>query len=112
MRPNLSRSPKRDVSSRRRLLLPLGGAVLLETVCLWLRSGRLAGRVIVRCRRGHLFTTIWIPAVSVKSLRLGFWRAQRCPIGPHWSLVTPVRASALSDGDRRSAAQHHDIHIP
>src|SRR5690349_16657831 len=33
-----------------------------------------AGNVVVRCRKGHLFTTIWVPGVSVKSARLGWWR--------------------------------------
>jgi hypothetical protein len=68
--------------------------------------------VIVRCRDGHLFTTIWIPAASVKSLRLGPWRVQRCPVGNHWSLVTPVKRSELSDEELAFAAQHRDARVP
>jgi hypothetical protein len=67
---------------------------------------------VVRCRKDHLFTTIWIPAASVKSLRLGWWRVQRCPVGHHWSLVTPVNEADLSDDQRRVASEHRDIRIP
>jgi hypothetical protein len=70
-----------------------------------------AGDVVVRCRRGHLFTTLWIPGVSLKSLRLGWWRYQRCPVGPHWSLVTPVRRSELSPRERRRAARTRDVRV-
>ena len=96
----------------RRFGIPVALSVLLETAALWLRSGRIGGRVIVRCRDGHLFTTIWIPAASVKSLRLGFWRVQRCPVGHHWTIVTPVKESALTDEERQSAATYRDIRLP
>jgi hypothetical protein len=66
----------------------------------------------VRCRRGHLFTTLWIPGASFKSIRLGWWRLQRCPVGRHWSIVTPVNRSELADAERRSAAAWKDIRIP
>jgi hypothetical protein len=86
--------------------------MLVETAGLWLRTRRIGGNVIVRCRSGHLFTTIWIPAASVKSLRLVWWRLQRCPVGHHWSLVTPVNGSDLSEGERRFAREHQDIRLP
>jgi hypothetical protein len=77
------------------------------------RSGYRFGReVIVRCRRGHLFTTIWIPGVSFKALRLGWWRFQRCPVGNHWTLVRPVKESELTEEERRLAAEHRDVRIP
>jgi hypothetical protein len=95
----------------RRILLILGG-FLLEAVPLWRRGYGLGGNVIVRCRRGHLFTTIWIPGVSVKSVRLGPWRLQRCPVGGHWSLVTPVRPSNLSEDERRAAHEIRDARLP
>lgn len=87
-------------------------AVLGETGALWRRSGRLGGKVIVRCRAGHLFTTIWIPAVSMKSLRFGTWRFQHCPVGHHWSLVTPVKPADLTEEQRRTASEHHDVRLP
>ena len=86
-------------------------AVIVEAAATWLRTGRIGGRLIVRCRRGHLFSTIWLPAASVKSLRLGWWRVQRCPYR-HWSLVTPVRASDLSSRQRARAARLRDIPLP
>lgn len=66
----------------------------------------------VRCRQGHLFTTIWIPGASLKAVRLGWARLQRCPVGAHWSLVTPVRVADLSDSERESAAEYRDIRLP
>lgn len=87
-------------------------AMLVETAGLWLRARKIGGNVVVRCRSGHLFTTIWIPAVSVKALRLGWWRLQRCPVGRHWSLVTPVNANDLTADERRLAGEHHDIKLP
>jgi hypothetical protein len=87
-------------------------ALVVETAGVWLRTRRLGGKLIVRCRAGHLFTTIWIPAASVKSLRLGLWRVQRCPVGRHWSLVTPVNERDLSEDERRFAREHQDIPLP
>jgi hypothetical protein len=73
---------------------------------------RVGGNAVVRCREGHLFTTIWIPGVSVKSLRLGWFRWQYCPVGRHWVFVRPVKEAMLSDTDRAFAEQHRDIRIP
>jgi hypothetical protein len=66
----------------------------------------------VRCASGHLFTTIWVPGVSLKSLRLGPRRYQRCPVGRHWTWVRPVRESSLSAEGLQAAHDHHDIRIP
>lgn len=88
------------------------GAAVMEALLTWLRSGRLGGTLVVRCRQGHLFTTLWIPAASVKSLRLGWWRVQRCPVGRHWTVVVPVREAELSDEQRRVAHRHHDVPVP
>lgn len=68
--------------------------------------------VVVRCKQGHLFTTTWLPGVSLKAVRLGRDRFQRCPVGHHWSTVRRVPESELSDDERRTAAEHHDIRIP
>jgi hypothetical protein len=98
---------------RRRRSLAIGAAFLLiETIGLRRKTGRMAGTVIVRCRAGHLFTTIWIPGASLKSLRLGWWRFQRCPVGRHWTLVTPVRESELGEDERTAARQTRDARVP
>src|ERR1700750_2152442 len=62
---------------------------------------------VVRCRRGHLFTTVWIPGASVKSLRLGFWRLQWCPVGRHVDLVSLTKNAGLTDAERSFALSHH-----
>jgi hypothetical protein len=90
----------------------LATAVLVEVAALRARGYGLGGSVVVRCRRGHLFSTIWIPGVSFKSIRLGWWRIQRCPVGRHWSIVTPVNRSELAEDERQIAADRKDIRIP
>lgn len=76
------------------------------------RHSLFALDTVVRCHQGHLFTTFWVPGGSLKALRLAWWRFQRCPVGPHWSLVTPVDLRTLSDDDRALAARRHDVRIP
>jgi hypothetical protein len=72
----------------------------------------LGVNTVVRCRQGHMFTTIWIPGIKLKELDLVVARIQRCPVGKHWSLVVPVRASDLTEAELQSAREHHDIRIP
>jgi hypothetical protein len=90
----------------------LVAAVLFEVAALRARGYGLGGNVVVRCRRGHLFTTIWIPGASFKSIRLGWWRLQRCPVGRHWSIVTPASRSELAEAELRRAADTKDVRIP
>lgn len=73
---------------------------------------KLGRETIVRCRAGHLYTTIWIPGASLKAVRLGMVRWQRCPVGKHWTLVSPVNEADLTDADRELAALSHDVRIP
>jgi hypothetical protein len=84
----------------------------LEAAAMKLRGYPIGGNLVVRCRKGHLFTTLWIPGASVKSIRLVWWRIQRCPVGRHWSLVTPVKTSELSDDEERLARTRHDLRLP
>ena len=96
---------------RRRVAL-LAAAAAAFTV-----AGRLLGygfgiNTIVRCRSGHLFTTIWLPGVNLKALDLVVARVQYCPVGRHWTLVTPVRAADLSARRRRRARARRDIPLP
>jgi hypothetical protein len=63
----------------------------------------------VRCRDGHVFTTIWIPLASVKAVRLGPRRYQRCPVGHHWSMVESL-VPGTADAGRAAAV--HDLRLP
>ena len=98
---------------RRKILVAVVLSVLLEALVVGSRRGRfLAVDTVVRCRRGHLYTTMWVPGGSFKALRLGWWRYQRCPVGDHWALVTAVRVSELTGEQLRAAATVHDLRIP
>jgi hypothetical protein len=48
----------------------------------------------------------------VKAVRLGPWRLQRCPVGKHWSMVTPVKESELGRRERRAARGARDLRVP
>ncbi|MGH2860063.1 MAG: hypothetical protein ACRDLT_01005 [Solirubrobacteraceae bacterium] len=101
------------LSKRHKGLAVAGGATAIEAWFLRRRSGSLVGlRTIVRCHRGHLFTTTWIPGASVKALRLGPWRVQRCPVGRHWSIVRPVQPTKLSETARAEARAVRDTLLP
>lgn len=111
-----SETPGTDPGKRKRrrkiAFVVAGTSLAVEAFALASRGYGLGGNVIVRCRRGHLFTTIWIPGGSLKALRLGFARIQRCPVDGHWSLVVPVKAAELSEDERRLAAEQRDRRIP
>lgn len=99
---------------RRRMGLAIAmGVTAIEAAVVAKRRGSLvAMNTVVRCRDDHLFTTLWLPGASLKAIRLGWWRFQRCPVGQHWSLVTPVDVSTLSEEEKVLAAQCPDIRIP
>jgi hypothetical protein len=106
----LTRSGSSRRRRRRRLLIL--ASILAEPLLLKLRGLPLGGNLVVRCRKGHLFTTLWIPGVSVKAIRLGLWRIQRCPVGAHWTIVTPVRPWELDADEERAARERHDARLP
>jgi len=103
---------RRGPKSRGKKLLAIEAGIAGEALALRVRGYPMGADVIVRCRRGHLFSTIWIPGVSVKSLRLIWWRVQRCPVGPHWTVVTPVRPGDLSEDEQRTAHERKDVRLP
>jgi hypothetical protein len=99
----------------RRVITPVVvvvGVIAGGTLLARLLGYKLGGDVVVRCRRGHVFTTIWIPGVKLKGLDLVVARIQYCPVGKHWSLVVPVRDRDLTVEERQFAAEHHDLPIP
>ena len=100
-----SRSPSRKV-------LAIAAGIAAEALAMRLRGYPMGTDVVVRCRRGHLFSTIWLPGISVKSLRLIWWRGQRCPVGNHWTIVTPVRPAELSADESRAAHARKDVRVP
>jgi hypothetical protein len=66
----------------------------------------------VRCKEGHLFTTIWIPLGSLKAVRLAGTRYQKCPVGRHWTTVTRLDPATAAGADLAQAASVHDRRIP
>jgi hypothetical protein len=66
----------------------------------------------VRCADDHVYTTIWIPFVSLKSVRMGGARYQRCPVYAHWSTVVRIDARTADPVELEAAALVHDIRIP
>ncbi|MHB9859055.1 hypothetical protein [Streptomyces sp. YIM S03343] len=102
-------------SAHERKLATIGLAVVIlaaGTVVARRLGYKVGGDTVVKCRDGHLFTTIWVPGASLKSIRLGWFRWQYCPVGGHWALVSPVKDEDLTDAERRSAAVHHDVRVP
>jgi hypothetical protein len=88
------------------------GVIAGGTVAARLLGYKLGGNVVVQCRQGHVYTTIWIPGVKLKGLDLVVARVQHCPVGKHWSLVVPVREADLTEGERQFARAHHDLPVP
>ena len=97
---------------RRKVLAAVVVANVVGTIVARFLGYRVGGKTVVRCRRGHLFTTIWIPGASIKSIRLGWWRIQRCPVGRHWSIVVPVKETDLTSRERRRAREIQDVPVP
>ena len=94
---------------RRAVLAAAVGVSGAEAAMLVRRRGYVLGAsTVVRCRDGHLFTTIWIPGASLKALRLGWWRVQHCPVGAHWTLVTPARLADLNAEELQLASERHN----
>jgi hypothetical protein len=97
---------------RRQRLVVTAVAMAVGTLVARRLGYNIGANTVVRCRDGHLFTTIWIPGVSVKAIRLGWWRFQRCPVGNHWTLVRPVKEAELSEEERADAARYRDARVP
>jgi hypothetical protein len=112
--------PSSLAGNQTQLIIVLVGILLILAIIgvMAFRVGRrgggypAGGDVIVRCRDGHLFTTIWIPFMSFKAIRLGPVRFQYCPVGDHVTFVTLVRDSDLTPYERQIASQIHDRRVP
>ena len=70
------------------------------------RGYSIPGNTIVRCIKGHLFSTTWIEGTSLKAIKLGpRTRYQHCPVGDHWAIVHPVKDEDLTDEERLAIAK-------
>jgi hypothetical protein len=76
------------------------------------RGFKFGRDVIVQCGAGHYYTTIWVPGVSLKAVRWGAIRFQRCPVGKHWASARLVNPKEVTPEISEIAAQHHDVRIP
>jgi hypothetical protein len=111
----MSTGKHRASAGRKRGLIVAGtvaAAYAAGTIAAKRRGYSFGMNVVVKCRAGHVFSTIWIPGGSLKSLRLGFWRLQWCPVGRHVALVHPLKDAEVSDEVRQVAAARHDTRIP
>jgi hypothetical protein len=100
------------------LVVVIGAGIVVVIAVAGSRSGQrhgysgIGGETVVRCSKGHLFTTRWIPGSSFKAVRLGYKRYQRCPVCGRWRTVLPVADAELTDEDRRTAAEHDTGRLP
>lgn len=67
---------------------------------------------VARCRDGHLFETPNLPLASLKAIRLGGNRFQRCPVGKHWAMVSFVPPGELSEAEIEQARRYRTSLIP
>ena len=93
-------------------LLVIVAVVVGGTIVGQRRGVRFGSEVVVRCSEGHLFTTVWVPGVSLKAVRLGWLRFQHCPVGDHWSFVVPMSDDDLTEQERYLASQFRDGPMP
>ena len=85
--------------------------VMIPTAIIF-NTGLQSGKnVVVRCTTNHLYTTIWIPSVSLKAIRWGFRRYQYCPVGKHWAWTSQLRRPELTSDAVEEANKMHDIRI-
>jgi hypothetical protein len=95
------------------LALVLFALVAVRAARMSRQQGYRFGRdVVVRCRDGHLFTTTWIPMMSLKAIRLGLVRYQYCPVGDHSTTVRLMRDEDLTPAEHLEASRHHDNGVP
>lgn len=108
------KAPKRRAHPRRLWLTAaaVAGTIAVETLFMRRRGYSIGLHATVRCREGHLFTTIWIPGASLKAVRLGALRLQYCPVGRHFTVVRPMKESEITDEVLTIARSHHDVLVP
>jgi hypothetical protein len=86
--------------------------VLLARTLLEMTVRERFPRTIVRCSQGTLYSTIWLPLGSLKAIRLGSTRVQRCPVHHKWERVRKVDSASLTSEELASAMATRDNAIP
>jgi hypothetical protein len=61
---------------------------------------------IVRCSQGAYYESLWVPLISFKSIRLGSYRLQKCPVHGKWELATIVPEDEISEKVRKEASKY------
>lgn len=85
------------------VLVVIGGLTVLLNVRARRAGYDIPGKTPVRCSKGHLFLTTWVMGGSFTKVRLNpMLRWGRCPVGPHWATLRPVREADLTDEERHS----------
>ncbi len=73
----------------------------------------VAQRTPVRCSKGHIYGTRWVPMMSLKAARLGpNLRAQRCPVCHAWRMTRRIPEAELTPQVRAEATRVHDSSLP
>jgi hypothetical protein len=88
--------------------------ILLFTIpalILSIRGMSVGKEVPVRCAGGHYYSTIWIPGISFKALRLARRRYQFCPVGRHWAWTRQLFEDEKTPEIYAQAARVHDKRI-
>jgi len=67
---------------------------------------------IVQCSQGHYFSTIWMPFGSLKAIRLGDRRIQKCPLCHRFRSVVQVEPDQLTEEELTAAKNLKDSKIP
>ena len=81
----------------------------------WRRPGWVAwtGPVsVVRCSRGAVFQSTWVPLLSVTAIRLGPLRIQWCPVHQRVELVRRIDPRTMTPAERAQAARYPARPIP
>jgi hypothetical protein len=91
------------------VLVVVGVLVVVQNVRMRRQGYAIPGETVVRCAKGHLFTTRWIEGGSLKAVRLGATtRYQYCPRCRRFAIVHPLKEAALTDAMRAEAVAAHE----
>lgn len=67
--------------------------------------------VPVICSEGHVYGSVWVPLASLKAIRLGNRRLQRCPICGRFRMTRRVPPEEQTPEVLAAAEQRHDTRL-